>query len=72
MDLLFASSLLDTYIARVNAADAISFALANQKTYYDRKHQSFVMKVGNEAMLSFQKGYSIFSSAEITKKLTQQ
>lgn len=55
-----------------DAADAISFALANQKAHYNRKHQPMFMKVGDWAMLRLHKGYSILTSAGITKKLTQQ
>ncbi len=71
LDLISFSSLLDTYIARANIADAISFALANQKAHYDRKHQPFFMKVGNWAIPKLHKGYSILSLVGVTKKLTQ-
>lgn len=56
-------------VARTDAADAISFALLNQKEHYDRKHQLLFMKVGDWAMLRLHKGYSIPSSAGVTKKL---
>ena len=72
LDLISLSSLPDTYVARADAADAISFALANQKAHYDRKHQPLFMKVGDWTMLRLHKGYSIPSSAGVTKKLTQQ
>lgn len=62
----------DTYVARTGAADAISFAFANQKAHYNRKHQPLFMKVGDWAMLRLHKGYSIPSSVRVTKKLTQQ
>ena len=39
LDLISFSSLPDTYVARVDTADAISFTLANQKAHYNRKHQ---------------------------------
>lgn len=47
LDLVFPSSLLDTYIAWADATNAISFALANQKSHYDKKHYSLFIKVGN-------------------------
>ena len=72
LDLISFSSLPDTYVARTDAADAISFALTNQKAHYDRKYQPFFMKVGDWAMLRLHQGYSIPSSAGVTKKLTQQ
>ena len=62
----------DTYVARTEAADAISFALANHKEHYDRSHQPLFMKVGDWAMLKLHKGYSIPSSVGVTKKLTEQ
>lgn len=72
LDLPAFSPIPDTYVARTDAADAISFALANQKAHYDRKHQPMFMKVGDWAMLRLHKGYSIPFSAGVTKKLTQQ
>ena len=71
-NLLSDSLLPNTFQAHADAADAISFALANQKAHYNRKHQPFFMKVGDWAMLKLYKGYSIPSSAGVTKKLTQQ
>lgn len=38
LDLLSFSRLLAAFQAYADAADAISFALTNQKAYYDRKH----------------------------------
>ena len=72
LDLCSTTALPDTYVARTAAADAILFALANQKVHYDRSHQPLFMKVGDWAMLKLHKGYSIPSSVGITKKLTQQ
>lgn len=71
LDLISLSSLLDTYIAQADIADAISFAFANQKAHYDRKHQPLFMKVGDWAILKLHKGYSILSLVRVTKKLTQ-
>ena len=72
LDLLSDPLLPSTLQARTDATDAISFALANQKAHYDRKHQPLFMKVGDWAMLRLHKDYSIPSSAGVTKKLTQQ
>ena len=47
LDLISFSSLSDTYIARADVADAISFALANPKAHYDRKHQPLYINVGD-------------------------
>ena len=72
LDLCLAITRLDTYVARTEAADAISFALANHKKHYDRSHQPLFMKVGDWAMLKLHRGYSIPSSVSVTKKLTKQ
>lgn len=58
--------------SRLDAADAIAFATANQKEHYDRRHQPLFMKVGEWAMLCLHKGYSIPLTLGVTKKLTQQ
>ena len=57
---------------RIEAADAISFAMANQKTHYVWKHQLLFIKKGEWAILRFRKGYSISATFRITKKFTQQ
>ena len=62
----------DTYVACIEAIDAIFFALTNQKKYYNRNYQLLFMKVGDWAMLKLYKDYSIPSSIGITKKLIQQ
>ena len=72
LDLLSDPSLPNTFQARSDATDGISFALANQKAHYDRKYQLIFIKIGDLAMLKLHKGYSIPSSAGVTKKLTQQ
>ena len=72
LDLCLATTLPDAYVARTAAADAILFALANQKEHYNRSHQPLFMKAGDRAMLKLHKGYSIPSSVGVTKKLTQQ
>lgn len=70
LDLISLSFLPKTYITQANAVDVISFTFANQKAYYDRKHQTFFMKVGNWAMLKLYKDYSILSLTGVIKKLT--
>ena len=74
LDLLREASLPQPVIARIQAADAISFAQANQKHHYDRKHQPMFLKQGDWAYLRLHKGYSIpaITAAAITTKLSQQ
>lgn len=62
----------DTYMACTEAADVISFALANNKEHYNRSHQLLFMKVGDWAILKLYKSYFISSFIGITKKLIQQ
>ena len=71
LDLLSDLLLPNIFQTCTDTVDAISFALANQKAHYDRKHQTLFIKVGDWAMLKLYKGYSIPSSAGVTKKLTQ-
>lgn len=72
LDLLSALPSPAIATTRIEAADAISFAIANQKAHYDRKYQPLFMKKGEWAMLRLHKGYSISTALGITKKLTQQ
>ena len=64
----------DHAIARVEAADAISFAQMHQKFHYDRKHQPMYFKKGDKVLLRLHKGYSIPQPADATKadKLEQR
>ena len=71
LDLLSDLLLSNTFQACTDAADVISFALANQKAHYDQKHQPLFIKVGDWAMLKLYKGYSIPSFIVVTKMLTQ-
>ena len=71
LDLLAALPTPDALAARTDVAEAVSFALLNQKVTYNRKHQSLFMKVGEWAMLRLYKGYSIPATTGVTKKLTQ-
>ena len=70
LDLCLTITQPNTYVARIEAVDAISFALANHKEHYNRSHQPLFMKVEDWVMLKLHKGYSIPSSVGITKKLT--
>lgn len=38
LDMLFTLPLPDTYVAKTDVTDAISFALANEKAHYNRKY----------------------------------
>ncbi len=71
LDLCLAVTSLETYVARTKAADAISFALANQKEHYNRSHQTLFMKVGDWVMLMFHKSFLIPFFVGVTKKLSQ-
>ena len=72
LNLYSAATLPDIYVAYTGATDAISFALANHKEYYNRNHQPLFIKIGDWAIIKLYKGYSIPSSVGVTKKLTQQ
>lgn len=58
--------------AQADAAEAISFALINQKLVYNRKHQLLFMKVDKWALLQLYKKYCILAIVGVIKKLTQQ
>lgn len=58
------------YLARIDVADAISFAQMHQKFHYDRRYQPMYMKTGEEAYLRLYHGYSI--PLATSKKLDQQ
>ena len=59
-------------IARIDAADTISFTQMQQKFHYDRRHQPMYFKTGDEAFLRLHKGYFTPSADLIIKKLGQQ
>lgn len=67
-----ATTLPKIYVARIEAADAISFALTNYKEHYDKDHQLLFMKVGDWVMIKLYKGYIIPLSIGVMKKLTEQ
>lgn len=66
-DLLSALPLPQPLATRAEASNAIFFAMSNQKTTYDRKHQPLFMKVGEWAMLHLYKRYNIPAIATIMK-----
>ena len=72
LDLLSPLGLSAAFQARADAADAISFALTNQKVHYDRKYQPLFLKFGDWTMLRLHKSYSIPSLLRVIKKLIQQ
>lgn len=72
LDLLSALPSPSIATIRIESVNAIFFAMANQKTYSDRKHQPLFMKKGKWAILCLHKGYSIPATLGMTKKLTQQ
>ncbi len=72
LDLLLALPFPAIATTRMEAADAISFAMSNQKIYYDRKHQPLFMMKGEWDILRLHKLYSIPGTLGMTKKLTQQ
>lgn len=47
LDLCSVTIFPDAYIASTAGADAILFAIANQKEHYDRSHQPPFMKIGD-------------------------
>lgn len=72
LDLLSALPSPAIATTRIEAADAISFAMTNQKAHYHRKHQPLFMKKDEWVMLRLHKRYSIPRALRITKKLTPQ
>lgn len=74
IDLLSSSLLPNQVQARIEAADAISFAQVYQKFHYDRRHQPMYFRVGDKVLLRLHKGYSIPQPVGMTKeaKLGQQ
>ena len=59
-------------VARISAADALSFASISAKYHYDRDHKPIFFKEGDSVFLRLHKGYNIPANATITKKLGQQ
>ncbi len=51
LDLCSAVASPNTYVTHAKATNVISFAPANQKQHYDKRHQPIFMKVGVWAML---------------------
>lgn len=72
LDILSDLLLLSTFQPYTDVADTISFALTNQKVYYNPKHQPLFMKIRDWTIVILHKKYFISSSAGIIKKLIQQ
>lgn len=72
LDLLEALFFSDTLVARADVAEAIFFALINQKLAYNWKHQLLFIKINEWAMLQLHKRSNIPTTVGVTKKLTQQ
>ena len=66
------SKMPDFLMTRNAAKDAIAFANANTKYYYDRHYQPMFFRVNDFAFIRLHKGYNIPANLGITKKLTQQ
>ena len=67
LDLITPSELPHHAMARIEAADAISFAQMSQKFHYDRKHQPMYFRKGDKVLLRLHKGYSIPQAVSTTK-----
>ena len=59
-------------VARISAADALSFASISAKLHYDQHHKAMFFKEGDSVLLRLHEGYNIPANALITKKLGQQ
>ena len=59
-------------IVRFEMTDVIVLNQMYSKFVYDRKHQSFYMKIDDWALLRFHKDYKISTTAHLSKKLFQQ
>lgn len=68
LDLLGPPEFPALFQACAYTANAISFVLTNQKTYYNRKHQTLFLNIGDWAMLRLYKSYFIPSSLGVIKR----
>lgn len=59
-------------IARLEAADAITFAQLNSKLQYDRRHQPQFFRIGDFALLRLYYGYNIPATKLTGRKYGQQ
>ena len=71
-DLEASSNLVPVAWIRQEVADAIAFSNIVSKHYYDQKHKAVRLLVGSWALLRLHRGYSIPSTADLGKKLSQQ
>ncbi len=63
---------IDPKIARIDAQDAIAWAQANSKFYYDRAHHPQFFREGDHALLRLHHGYDIPANDALGKKIGQQ
>ncbi len=63
---------IDPKIARIDAQDAIAWAQANSKFYYDRAHHPQFFREGDHALLRLHHGYDIPANDALDKKIGQQ
>ena len=63
---------LSSSIARISAADALTFVSIMIKHYYDRDHRTLFLNKDDSAYLRLHKDYNISINAVITRKLEQQ
>jgi hypothetical protein len=61
---------IDFPAARVDAADALDFAVMNMKFHYDRRHTAMFLAPGDWSLLRLHHGYNI--PAKVNPKLGQQ
>ena len=61
---------IDILVARVDAADALDFAVMNMKFYYNRCYTPMFLAPGKWALLRLHRGYNILSATN--HKLDQQ
>ena len=69
---VFIMSELSPSIARISAANTLTFVSIMIKHYYDRDHKTLFLNKDDLAYLRLYKGYNIFINATITRKLEQQ
>ena len=59
-------------VSRIAVADVIAFAQMRITQTYNQKHQVMQFRVEDQVLLHLHKGYDIFFTAVLKKKLSQQ
>ena len=72
LDLLFDTNVINFSHNRIKTRDAISWTNMKYKHHYDKRHTSLFMKEDDWTLIKVHKNYSISSTLDITKKLSQQ